>query len=128
MKLYDKKVSFSEIILYHIVTYKPKFFGLLKSEVMEYVITYSISEDRINFKKIYKGKIIDDHHTKNGYEQSIKIMDGIKERYERIYFADIKEGKIKFMYSKYGSDEAERMRLRIIQSLLITKMKNMKQE
>ena len=80
MKLYNNKVNYSEIILYHIVIYKPSFFGLFKTNVVEYVLSYSIGEDRINFKKLINGKIKDDHHTKNDYEGSLQIMYGIKER------------------------------------------------
>jgi len=125
MKLYNNKVNYSEIILYHIVIYKPSFFGLFKTNVVEYVLSYSIGEDRINFKKLINGKIKDDHHTKNDYEGSLQIMYGIKERYERLYPSEIKNDKIRFKYYSYGNDETERMKLRTINALLMKKMKDL---
>lgn len=73
----------SEIKIYSIkVMKKSKFlFFFKRKEVIEYILTYRIDEDRFWFYKIENGIKIDDHLMKQNLSNSVSTMEGIKERY-----------------------------------------------
>ena len=59
-------------------------FQFLKRPKVIYQLVYRIDEDRFWFKKIKNRKIIEEHHMKNNFINSVLIMDGIHTRLNKL--------------------------------------------
>jgi hypothetical protein len=68
-----------EVAVYKIEATVPSFIPFFKKTI-RFLLTYNIPENRFWYYEISNNKVLEGHITKNGFEDSEAIMDGIYTR------------------------------------------------
>lgn len=55
-----------------------------QSVKVTHAIVYLIDQNRFWYYKIIEDEVVEKHHTKNNYENSVKIIDNMLERFEKL--------------------------------------------